>query len=183
MTGRCARGAILAAVLSSWSPAIAAQSVSVPALKAAFLLNFVKFAEWPPDAIPSGRLFTFCVAGDKDVAAALQATISKHPGPTPVTLMVVAADGALSSCQLLYLGGVELRQSRRAIEALNGAAVFTVSDVEGFAEMGGIAQFRLEKGQMRFVINPSAAQRVHVSLSASLLNLATLVKDGKDEGR
>ena len=43
-----------------------------------------------------------------------------------------------------------------------------------------MAQFRLEKGRMRFTINPGAALRAHLTLSAKLLSLATIVKDGPE---
>jgi YfiR/HmsC-like len=169
---------VLAALLSG-PPAAMAQDVSVPALKAAFLANFAKFAEWPDDALPAGRVFTFCVSGDKAVAAALEQGLKARPGQDPVSVMFVTADGPLRGCQILYLGGLNLRDARRTLEALNGSPVFTVSDVDGFAEQGGVAQLRLEQGRMRFVINPAAAHRAHIALSAKLLSLAIIVEDGQ----
>jgi hypothetical protein len=158
--------------------AAAEQDVSVPALKAAFLANFVKFTEWPHDQMAAGKVFTFCVSGDQAVATALEQGAREHAGPPALSIIVVALDGPVSSCQMLYLAGLDLRRARRVIEALKGAAVFTVSDVEGFAEAGGVAQLRLERGRMRFTINPAAAQRARLALSAKLLSLATIVKDG-----
>jgi hypothetical protein len=162
---------------------VTAQDVSVPALKAAFLTNFVKFAEWPANTVPAGRLFTFCVRGDKAVSAALHQHLKDAQGPEAVRILLVTADDSLASCQMLYLAGMDLRQVRQVIEALKGAAVFTVSDVAGFAEAGGVAQFRLEKGQMKFAINPASAQRARLALSAKLLSLAIIVKDDQDETR
>jgi hypothetical protein len=170
---------VVAALLCGPSAAVA-QDVSVPALKAAFLSNFVKFTDWPEDQRAPGRVFTFCVSGDKAVSAALQQSLTDHPGAAPMSVIVVTPDGPLRSCQMLYVGGMDLQQARRAIDALKGAAVFTVSDIEGFAEAGGVAQFRLEKGRMRFAINPGAAQRAHLTLSAKLLSLATIVKEGPE---
>jgi uncharacterized protein DUF4154 len=177
---------ILALATATWSIGpqdAAAQDVSIPVLKAAFLENFVKFAEWPDDAVPSGRVFTFCVAGDKTVASALERAIKQHSGAAPTSVVFVTVNGPLRSCQLLYLGSLDLRQSGRVIDALKGLPVFTVSDVDGFAELGGVAQLRLESGRIRFVINPAAAQRARLALSAKLLSLATLVKDGSNGSR
>jgi hypothetical protein len=158
---------------------VTAEEVSLPSLKAAFLANFAKFAEWPEDARSAGRVFTFCVSGDKAVAAALEQGFKEHPGQEPVSIIFVAPDGPLSACQMLYLGGLNLREAHRALDALNGAPIFTVSDVEGFAQQGGMAQLRLEQGRMRFVINPAAAQRARIALSAKLLSLAIIVRDGQ----
>lgn len=174
------RHMVLLVGLLSFCPAIAsAQDISVPALKAAFLSNFVKFTDWPEDALPAGRVFTFCVSGDKAVAEALERGVKEHPGQEPVSVIVVTPDGSLRGCHILYLGGLNLREARKAIDALKGTPIFTVSDTDGFAEQGGVAQLRLERGRMRFAINPAAAQRARLALSAKLLSLAIIVKDGQ----
>jgi hypothetical protein len=175
--------AVVFTALMLWPAAARAQHVSVTSLKAAFLTNFAKFAVWPDDAVPAGRTFTFCVAGDQAVGAALEQNIKDHPGPVPVSFMFVGLDGPLHLCQLLYLGGLDLREARRVIGSLQGAPIFTVSDVDGFTESGGVAQLRLENGRMRFSINAEAAHRAHLALSAKFLSLATLVKDGSDAVR
>ena len=42
-------------------------------MKAAFLYNFAKFAEWP--ALPSGAPIVVCIVGDDAIAAALVETV------------------------------------------------------------------------------------------------------------
>ena len=42
----------------------AAQDVTEPVLKAAFIYNFAKFTEWPVDVMPAGEPLLFCVLGD-----------------------------------------------------------------------------------------------------------------------
>ena len=56
------------------SAAVSAQSAPEPALKAAFLYNFAKFAEWPADAAPADPL-TICVLADAAIANALDETV------------------------------------------------------------------------------------------------------------
>ena len=50
----------LAAMLALVRPALRAQAVTQPALRAAFLYNFAKFTEWPANSLPDGSL-TLCV--------------------------------------------------------------------------------------------------------------------------
>jgi hypothetical protein len=158
-------------------PASSAQDVTVPALKAAFLMNFVKFAEWPDAALPPGRVFTFCVAGDQGVFKELALNIKRALRPDLMAVTSVAPDEPLSACHLLYLGGSNLQAARRILDSLQNAPVFTVSDTDGFAEAGGIAQLRLQNGKMNFAINTAAARRARIQLSAKLLGLATLVEE------
>lgn len=173
------RYALAAALLCVLPLGAAAQGVTAPALKAAFLTNFSKFTEWPDDALPANRALTFCVMDDKAVAAALQGILIGPPGapPQPLSVRLVKLDPSIRSCHILYVGNLDAKQSAHLFDALKGEPVFTVGDGEKFAESGGVAQFILENGRMRFAINVAAAQRAHLGLSSRLLSLATLVKD------
>ena len=53
----------------------AAQDVTEPALKAAFIYNFAKFTEWPADAMAAGAPFVLCVLGDAAVGDALERAV------------------------------------------------------------------------------------------------------------
>jgi hypothetical protein len=156
--------------------ATVAQGTAEPALKAAFLYNFVKFTEWPADVVPSDGAITLCVFGDEAVATALEQTIKgRQVGGHAVT--VARVNVALSSCQVLYVSGVDRRQAVQVIERVKVAPVFTVGDLDGFAALGGVGQLFVENGKMRFALNPTSAQRARLRLSSKLLALAKVVKD------
>ena len=53
----------------------AAQDVTEPALKAAFIYNFAKFTEWPADAIAAGAPLVLCVLGDAAIGGALERAV------------------------------------------------------------------------------------------------------------
>ena len=160
-----------------------AQPVSAAELKAAFLSNFARFADWPADARAEGQPFLFCVAGDRGVATALEQSIRVHPSNVTMSVAVVKLDAAVTRCHLLYASGIDARQTAQLVESVKGQPVFTVADSDGFAEHGGVAQLIEERGRMRFAINPAAAQRNRLALNARLLSLATLVKDRPDVTR
>jgi hypothetical protein len=178
ITARAAALALVCGAAVLWPLPSSAENVSVPTLKAAFLMNFVKFAEWPDGAVSRRGVFTFCVGGDKAVQQALEVGVRRQASLEAMNVKSVTLQGPFTDCQLLYLGGFDVRHVRTMVQSIDGAAIFTVSDVEGFSEAGGIVQLRLENGRMRFAINSAAASRAHIALSAKLLSLATLVKDG-----
>lgn len=167
-------GALVAGLLScAW-----ADTVSVPVLTAAFLFNFVSFAEWPTDSLAPGQRLSLCVIGDNAVADALERTVKGHTGGGhELTVEVTKADGRLRSCHLLYATGLDVPHSLELIRSLQGGPVLTVSDRDKFGEAGGIVQLIIENDRMHFAINPAAASRAHVRLSSKLLRLATIVKD------
>jgi hypothetical protein len=153
-----------------------AQGTVEPALKAAFLYNFVKFTDWPSEAVLSDSAITLCVFGDEAVASALEQTIKgRQVGGHSVT--VARVNVALSSCHVLYVSGVDRRQAVQIIERVKAAPVFTVGDLDGFAALGGVGQLFVESGKMRFALNPTSAQRAGLRLSSKLLALAKIVKD------
>lgn len=158
------------------------QSVSEPALKAAFLFNFAKFTEWPADALAPGAPLRLCLT-DAAVADALDATvtgrsITGHPVTTSrVSVPRSAADDSLSGCAVAYVTGLDAKKAADVLGSIQTAAVFSVSDFADFAAMGGVANFLVEGDRMRFALNPAAAERVRLRLNSQLLAVARLTKD------
>jgi hypothetical protein len=153
-----------------------AQAVPASSLKAAFLLNFAKFAEWP--ALERDAPITLCVAADDVLADALDSTVKGQTiDAHPIRVVRLEDDGAGRGCQLLFIG---VRDSSRVtvwLEQATAKPILTVSDTEGFATAGGAIEFFVEAGRMRFAVNVDAAQRSRVRLSSRLLGLAKIVRD------
>jgi hypothetical protein len=168
-----------------WSTPVGAQDVTASALKAAFLYNFANFTEWPADVLASGQRLSLCVMGDDAVADALEQTIKgRGVDNHELTVTVIkAADSGTLSCHLLYVSGVDAKRTDQLLFALSGTSVFTVSDGDRFAELGGVAQLILENGRMRFGVNVEAARRAHLKISSKLLSLAKIIKDQNDVQR
>jgi hypothetical protein len=155
-----------------------AQGAVEPALKAAYLYNFVKFTEWRAEAVPSDASIRLCVLGDEAVETALEQTVkNRQVGGRSFTVMRVNVDDALSSCRVLYVTGLDRRRLAQLLERIKAAPVFTVSDLDGFAAFGGVGQLFVENGKMKFALNPTSAQRAGLRLSSKLLALAKIVKD------
>jgi hypothetical protein len=176
---------VLAALLLLWSAPVGAQRVTAPALKAAFLFNFVNFIEWPADILAPGQRLSLCVIGDTAVADALEQTIKgRSVDDHALTLSVMkVADGPVLQCHLVYVGDPDARRTDQLLFALSGTSIFTVGDGDRFAEAGGVAQLILENGHIRFAVNIGAARRARLKISSKLLSLATIIKDPTDVQR
>ena len=143
-------GAVLAALLLCASIG-GAQNVTESSLKAAFIYSFARFTEWPQDVLPTTGPFTACVLGDGPIRDALERTLKdRQLSGRGVSVLLVQFDGNLRSCHLLYVSGVTPTQIAGIVAAVKGAPVLTISDVDSFAEQGGIAQMFVENGKMRF---------------------------------
>jgi hypothetical protein len=169
---------VLAAFLLSASTA-RAQDVSGPSLRAAFIYTFARFTTWPSDVPPPTGTFTACVLGDGPVRDALERSVKgRQIAGRGISVSQVALGGKLRSCDLLYVSGVTPVQVAAIMAEVGGAAVLTISDVDDFAQQGGIAQMFVENGKIRFDLNLEVAKRSRLQLSSKLVVLAAHLHGG-----
>jgi len=174
------RGFVLIAFVIALAMGVAARAVgaadrSQGAVKAGFLYNFAKFAEWR--ALPSGARLVFCIVGDDDVATALAETVyGQILDGHGLDVRSPQDSRTWRGCHLLYFADRETRQFGAAAKELGTLWVLTVSDGKGFSQAGGIIELFIDDGRMRFAINKDAAERAGVRLSSRLLGLAKIVR-------
>jgi hypothetical protein len=158
-------------------PAQTQQPMSEAALKAAFLVNFARFTDWPPGDPPAAADLTFCVY-DPAVHDALAAIAAGQTvGARRLAVVRIAVTEAVPRvCSLAYFGGLSGREAQQVAQALRGTAVLSVGDSADFTRAGGIIHFFLEGGRMRFAVNIDAAERARLRLSSKLLSLARIVR-------
>jgi hypothetical protein len=178
---RRAAGLITAALIPLLAPAhaiaAAGDVASDVAVKAAFLYNFAKFAEWP--ALAAGAPIVICVVGDDRLAAAMVETV--HGQLLSGHALEVAQPGDTArwrGCHLLFIADAEVRHAAAGLEALKSLPVLTISDGKDFARATGITELFVEGGRMRFAINLDTADGSGVHLSSRLLGLAKIVRKG-----
>jgi hypothetical protein len=143
-------------------------------LKAAFLYNFVKFVEWPPDAFAGPRSpLTICVYGQDPFGDSLDGVVR---GETlgERGLLVQRPEGLddLRDCRVLFVSRSERQRLPEILSRVEGAPVLTVGETDGFLRAGGMIDFVLEDNKVRFLINQDAAERSRLRISSKLLRLA-----------
>lgn len=150
-----------------------AQDVVGPSLKAAVIYRFALFATWPPSALAPTAPLTMCVAGDGNVRVALERTVnSLTVDDRPIAVATVYPDQPSPRCHILYISAMSSAQAARLVAAVSNTPVLTMSDLEGFNEMGGVAELFYEAGGIRFRIDRDAVQRSGLQLSSRLLGLS-----------
>ncbi len=148
-------------------------------VKAAFLLNFARFVEWPPRAFESATApLGVCVLGEDPFGRTLDVVAAgKMSGDR--TLMVRRGKKLeeLGGCEILFISASERSRLPEIFTALRNAPVLTVGDSEDFAARGGGVQFTLEDSHVHFIINADATERAGLKVSSKLLSLAHVVHD------
>lgn len=144
-------------------------------IKAAYVLNFIKFAGWPA-GVAGGDKVTLCVVGSNVLGGALAAMDGRKAGNRELRVVRYAnADSELGSCHVLFIGESEQRHFVFILKALGDTPVLTISDVEDFAEKGGCIGLLHQQNKIVFEINLKSLQRQNLHLPGQLLNLASQV--------
>ena len=144
-------------------------------VEAAYLFNFAKFVTWPPNSL-SQSAFTICILGDDPFGRVLDNTVTgeKISGKRVIDKRIAHPQEALG-CSILYISDSEEERVSRILTMLRDAPVLTVSNVPGFVERGGMIQFVLDNGRIRFLVNLEPTQRDGLALSSELLKVAVKV--------
>ncbi len=165
--------AMAAVVLLLCAATAPAQEVTEPALKAAFIYHFAKFTEWPAEALPPRAPFVMCVLGASAIGDALERAVrGREKAGRLIRVSRVTSDGPLDTCHILYVSEVAAAPAAKLVAGLKSAPVLTISDLDGFTALGGIAQFFFERGQLRFNVQPASATRAGLRISSGVLSMS-----------
>ena len=169
----------LAAAVGAAVPA--AQDATRPTedqVKAAFLLNFARFVEWPAGAFSPGEPLAICVVGPDPFHGELEAlTRGERIGGREIAIRRPAGVTGLGDCHVLFVTRSERWRAGRMLASVSGAPVLTVSDLDEFTRLGGMIQLANEQQRIVFAINPGAAERAGLRISSRLLSLARIVSE------
>jgi hypothetical protein len=148
------------------------QSANEFEAKAAYLFNFAKFVTWPASAFASGSSpFLIGVAGTDPFGKSLESLVGgKDISGHPIQIKRGTVSD-LTKCHLVFLAV----DAAGSVITLSGMPILTVSDAPQF-ESKGMIRFVVEGGNIRFIINNTAAKKANLSISSKLLQLAKQVK-------
>jgi hypothetical protein len=165
---------LLALIATPTTSTSVADGLSEFQVKAAFIVNFARFVEWPASAFdaPSAP-FVMGILGDDPFGTDLdQAVRDKMIGGHPILVKRIEDGDDLVRFHLVFIAGSEKRRLKDHLTRLGTGAVLTVSDLDGFCANGGLIGFVTVNDRIRFKVNASSAQRHGLKISSKLLTLA-----------
>jgi hypothetical protein len=148
--------------------------------KAAFVLNFARFTEWPSKKLPAdlSEPIRIGVMGEGAVSGELQ-RLSKNfkiqGHPVEVTVLQETEDAL--TCQVVYLEGVSQARFQKCLEDWKGQNLLVVGGAPETAKWGAAVAFKPMQARLQFIVNRRAAKAQGISLSAQLLKLAARILD------
>ena len=169
----------LVAALASllFAPAPATAQFDHQQVKAAFVLNFLKFVTWPEAPVAPDAPIDVVVLGADDLARAIeQAADGQQIGGRLIKVRAVRRIGDIgASPTLLFIGASERERLPVLLREFEGRPVLTVGDGSGFGTAGVVLNFYTSDTRIRFEANTTAAARARLQISSHLLRLARIV--------
>jgi TonB family protein len=152
------------------------QNATEDQVKAAYLFNFAKLAEWPRIALPdasSPLVIGVRGGGDDEFLNVLRAVIGgKIVGAHRLVVKPINSEEAMKSCQIVFFRVSERKHTQAAIEGLRQAGVLLVGEDESFLGQGGMINLVKAHGRIHFEVNPDALDRSEIHFSSKILALA-----------
>lgn len=146
-------------------------------VKAAYLLNFTRYVEWPARAFDSpGDPVTICVLGQDPFGSVLDATLlGRKAQGRPASVRRIRTTAETGGCHLVFVSRETWRSQPDLPRRLRSVGMLTVGESDEFAQMGGVIAFVIQNEAVRFVVNAEARDRAGLRISSRMLSLAAAV--------
>lgn len=143
-------------------------------VKAAFIVKFAGFVEWPLTAFkgPADPL-VICVMGRNPFGHQLENLIDgKDIDGRPFAVRPITDVRDAIACHILFVSSSERLRFRSILDLLKSTSVLPIGDADDFLAEGGVINLRLENGKVRIEIDARAAKARNLRISSRLLDLA-----------
>jgi hypothetical protein len=153
-------------------------------IEATYLYDFTRFVAWPTQTSTQNQPFGICVLGTDPFGRELDAVLAGgHVGNRSLVAKRISKPQQTSECQILFVSASEEGRLNEILTALDRSSVLTVSDIPQFSQRGGMIQFVLDGGKVRFEVNLSKAGDAGLTLSSDLLRVALAVRRHSQPGQ
>jgi hypothetical protein len=155
-------------------PGLADDSSLEYQVKAAFLLNFTKFIEWPAGSLGNAEApLSICILGDDPFGSALDRIAGGEVvNGRKITIERIKHPPQPNTCRVLFIGRQD-KEPRSPLDLSPG--VLTVGEGESFMHEGGMIAFVIANRRVRFDINQTVAENAGFKISSKLLSVAKSV--------
>ncbi len=173
-------------------------------VKAAFIYNFMKFTEWPPEKMENGGgndssppPMQIGIVGENPFGKAFEPLMDKKIKDRPLKLIFVPGMAAyvkkvsdkqtaveqywheqgetIRGCHVLFYCNSEKNWLAEHLQQVQSLPILTVGEAEGFLNAKGIIVFVKEENKVRFEIHLTQAEKQGLKISSQLLKLARRV--------
>ena len=166
---------LAALVLTGVSLAFA-QPDSETQLESAYLINFLKYVEWPAS---NRSTSTICLFGRDTLGPFLSSHEGRLIGGRELRVRRVHTPDDMQNCQLVYIPDIEEARIGAVLRWIQGMPILPASNADGFARSGGGIELFRNGGRLQFIVNADTLSRHGLVPSSQMMRLASRVIGGE----
>ena len=171
--GRRLMALLCAASSACLAPMASADELPEYRLKAAFVYNFMAFADWPAD---TASTLTLCIVGEDPFGKDVDALQGKAIGQRSIALQRKSAAESIKNCHAVFVATTAIDGLARTLDSVRARPVLTMADSPGAMRRGVMINMAVVQGKVTFEANLLAVRAAGLNLSSKLLRLATEVQ-------
>jgi hypothetical protein len=143
-------------------------------IKAAFVYNFTKFVEWPPQSFTdAAEPIVIGIVGKNPFGESLENAVrGRKVGGREIVIVNVTPEMQRRAIHVLFVAAGE----EKSFDPKLAPSALTVGETERFNGLGGMITFISDAEKIRFMVNLEHADEAQLKLSAQLLKLASTVR-------
>jgi hypothetical protein len=93
-----------------------------------------------------------------------------------IVVMPISSEEDWRKCQILFISASEKRREAEILKHLKSRPILTVGESDQFTQDGGVINFMMRDGKVRFEVDLNAARESGLVISSKLLKLADNVR-------
>ena len=146
-------------------------------LKAAYLYQFTKFTRWPKHRFnkPDSPI-RICILGTNPFGTSLDSFSSRASQGRVLSIKYLLSLHDILNCHVVFISRSENKRLTKILQHIENTAVLSVSDIDHFAQRGGIIGFVPRQKKVGLEINVAASHTSGTKISSKLLEVATLIR-------
>jgi len=147
-------------------------------LKAAYLYQFTKFTQWPDKRFNDAHTpIQICILGKNPFGESLDSFSSSASQRRNLSVRYLSSLQNILNCHLVFISRSEDKRLPQILQKIAHTPVLSVSDIDNFAQRGGIIGLVPRQRKIGIEINVDALRSAGTKLSSKLLEVATLVRE------
>lgn len=150
-------------------------------IKAGLVYNLLKYTEWPKTSpnqlknIENPNTLKICLFGDDPFNGYLSPLHGRTAQQATIAIAHVASVPDTESCKVIVIHRNQQHQLQTLLAFLQGKNILTISDIENFAELGGMVELTRQQEKIALQINKNSIDGAKLSVDARMLKLAKIV--------
>lgn len=143
-------------------------------IKAGLVYNFLKYTAWPEHS-GDKRALRVCLYGGAPLNGNLDLLQGKMAQQSTINILKINNVAEMASCNLVFINRNKQASLPEILRFLGGKPVLTISDMDQFADRGGMVEMTMEDQHVALYINKGALDHAGLNIQDRLLKLAKQV--------